>query len=99
MNRLAFGRLNISTLRNKQFDFLKRFVKNSLDIFMISKTKLDETFSELQCLMDGFIPPHRVDRNAFYIREDIPSRQISMKNDGENIGHVFVKINLRKKNG
>ena len=52
-------------------------MKNSLDVFMISETKLDETFPEGQFLMDGFTPPYRMDRNtngggiALYIREDI----------------------------
>ena len=40
--------------------------------------------------MDGFTPPYRMDRNtvgggiALYLREDIPSRQISLKN-----GEIF----------
>ena len=58
---------------------------------MISETKLDETFPENQFLMDGFTPPFRIDRNlngggiALYVREDIPSRQISFKNDDKDI--------------
>ena len=53
--------------------------------------------------MDGFTPPYRMDRNtngrgiALYVRENIPSRQISFKNDDKNIEHFFVEINLRKK--
>ena len=68
-------------------------VKNSLDVFMISETKLDETFPENQFLMDGFTPPFGIDRNlngggiALYVREDIPSRQISFKNDDKDIEH------------
>ena len=94
VNRLVIGHLNINSLRNK-FDSLKLLVKNSLDVFMISKTKLDETFPEGQFLMDGFIPPYRMNRNtngggiALYVREDIPSRQISFKNDGNDIGHFL----------
>ena len=94
VNRLVIGHLNINSLRNK-FDSLKLLVKNSLDVFMISKTKLDETFPEGQFLMDGFIPPYRMNRNtngggiALYVREDIPSRQISFKNDGNDIEHFL----------
>ena len=102
MNRLDIGNRNISYLRNK-FDNLKLLVKNSLDVFMISETKLDETLPEGQFLMDGFTPPHRIDRNTngggirIYVRENIPSRQISFKNDDKDIAHFFFEINLRKK--
>ena len=63
---------------------------------MISETKLYETFSEGQFLVDGFNSPYRMDRNtngggiAFYIREDMPSRQISFKNDDKDIEHFLV---------
>ena len=62
MKRLVIGYLNINSLRNK-FDSLK-LIKNSLDVFMISETKLDETLPEGQFLMDGFTPPYWIDRNT-----------------------------------
>ena len=102
MNRLTIGHLNINSLRNK-FDNLKLLVKNSLDVFMISKTKLDETFPEGQFLRYGFTPPYTMDKNsngggtALYIKEDILSRQILFKNDDKGIENFFVEINLRKK--
>ena len=34
---------------------------------------------------------------ALYIRENVPSRQISFKNDNRDIEQVFVAISLRKK--
>ena len=86
-----------------KFDDLKLLVKNNLVVFMISETKLYETFPEGQFLVDGFNPPYRIDRNtngggiAFDIREDMPSRQISFKNGDKHIEHFFVGINLRKK--
>ena len=80
VNRLVIGHFNINSLRNK-FDSLKLLVKNSLNVFMISGTKLDKTFPEGQCLRDRFTPPYRMVRNtngggiALYVREYIPSRQ------------------------
>ena len=94
MNRLVISHLNINSLRNK-FDSLKLLVKNSLDVFTIPETKLDETFPEGQFLMDRFTPPYRMDKNtnrsgiALYVREDIPSRQISLKNGDKDIEHFF----------
>ena len=86
-----------------KFDDLKLLLKTSLVVFMISETKLYETFPEGQFLVDGFNPPYRMERNtngggiAFDIGEDMPSRQISFKNDDKDIEHFFVGINLRKK--
>ena len=80
-------------------------MKNSLDVFMISETKLDETFPEGQFLMDGFTPPYRMDRNtngggiALYIREDIPSRQILFKTDDKDIEHFLLKSTPTRKSG
>ena len=102
MNRLAIGHLNINSLRNK-FDTLKVLVKNSLDIFMISETKLDKTFPEGKFLMDWLTPPYRMDRNTngggivHYVNEDMLSKQISFKSDDKDIEHFFVGINLCKK--
>ena len=53
--------------------------------------------------MDAFTSPYRMDRNtngggiALYIREDIPSRQISFKNDDKDIEHFFFEIILHEK--
>ena len=66
MNGLVIGHLNINSSYNK-FNSLKLLVKNSLDVFMISETKLDETFQEGQFLMDGFTPPYRMDRNTIEV--------------------------------
>ena len=51
--------------------------------------------------MDGYSVPFCFDRNGnggdilFYIKEDMPSKLLSMD---KNIEGFFVKINLRKKN-
>ena len=44
INKLILGHLNINSLRNK-FDILSEQVKGSIDIFMVSETKLDNRFS------------------------------------------------------
>ena len=51
---------------------------------MISETKLDESFPVGQFLIDGYSVPYRFDRDGndggilFYIREDIPSKLLSI---------------------
>ena len=63
---------------------------------MISKTKLDESFPSGQFLLDGYNFPFYFDRNGndvgilLYIREDIPSKLLSIN---KNIEASFVEVN------
>ena len=100
MNKLILGHLNINSLRNK-FDILQEQVKDNIDILMVSETKLDESFPIGQFLISGFSTPFRLDRNSngggilMYIREDIPSKLLSIEN--APIEGFFIEINLRNK--
>ena len=68
--------LNINSLRNK-FDLLTYQIKDTIDILMITETKLDESFPIGQFFINSFSIPFRLDsdRNGggilLYIREDI----------------------------
>ena len=81
------------------------FLSNSLDVFVISEAKLDETFPEGQFLMDRFTAPYRMDRHtnvggiARYVREDISSRQILFKNNDKDLEHVLLKSTSARKSG
>ena len=96
-NKIVVGHLNINSIRNK-FNFLARQVGGSIDILMISETKLDESFPPGQFLLDGYSVPFRFDRNGYgggillYIRIVIPSKFLSLN---KNIEGFFVQINLR----
>ena len=100
INRLIFGHLNINSLRNK-FDLLCEQIKGSIDMFMISETKLDDSFPQGQFLIDGFHSPFRFDRNKsgggilLYVREDIPTKILS--HDFLSAESFFVEIILHKK--
>ena len=48
-----FGYLNMNSLRTK-FGFLCEQIKGSIDTFMISESKLDDSFRYGQFLIDGF---------------------------------------------
>ena len=97
--KIVIGYLNINSLRNK-FDFLVTQVKGYIDILMISETKLDESFSIGQFLIDGYSVPFRLDRNEngggilLYVRDGIPSKLLSMNS---NIEDFFEEINLHNK--
>ena len=79
LNKVVVGHLNINSIKNK-FDFLAHQVQGNIDILMMSETKLDESFSLGQFLLDGYSVPFRSDRDGnggsilLFIREDIPSK-------------------------
>ena len=76
---MVFGHLNINSLRTK-FDFLCEQIEGSIDVFMISESKLDDSFPHGQFCIDGFHTLSRFGRNKnggrilLYVREDIPAK-------------------------
>ena len=56
INKLIKGQLNINSLRNK-FDCLVQKITGNVDIFMVSETKLDNSFPVGEFLIDGYGPP------------------------------------------
>ena len=55
--------LNINSIRNK-LDGLKFDIDNKIDIFLISETKLDDSFSMAQFLIEGFSTTYRREQNS-----------------------------------
>ena len=102
IHRVIISHLNINSIRNK-FVALSDIAKNKIDIMLISETKLNSSFSNSLFYIDGFSPPYRNDRTdrggglIFYVRNDIPSKElhnISIPIDKECI---FIEINIFKK--
>ena len=99
-NRLALAHININSIRNKS-DILVQQITNNVDILMISETKLDNSFPEDQLLIPRYSSPYRFDRNRrgggimLYVREDKPSKLLSIEN--QPIEGFYIEINLRKK--
>ena len=81
-NRLVFGNLNINTINDK-FEQLKHIIKSSVDVLVVTETKLDSSFPNGQFSNDGFARPFRRDRNKnrggvmIFVREDIPTKEIN----------------------
>ena len=84
LNKLIFAHLNINSIRNK-FEELISQVKGTVDVLMISETKIDDSFPIANFLIDGFSQPYRIDRNSsgggimLYVREDIPSNLLKVE--------------------
>ena len=88
MNKIVAGHLNINSIRNK-FDFLAHQVRGNIYILMISETKLDESFSPGQFLLDGYSVSFRSDRDGngggilSFIKEDILSKLLQINGNIE----------------
>ena len=100
MNKLIIGNLNINSIPEK-FDQLKVLISKNLDILVITETKLDSTFPVTQFLIEGY-KLYWIDRNRHgggilvYVREGIPSKELSKHTQPSDIEGIFLEINLRK---
>ena len=98
-SKLIFAHININSMRNK-FESLSTQVKGNIDVLMVSKTKIDDSFSVGNFVLDGFSTPYQLDYDSngggimLYIREDIPSNLLATdeKNHTESF---YVELNLR----
>ena len=100
-SRTIFGQIVINRMRH-MFDLLMSIIKNEIDIFIISETKIDNSLQISQFTMTGYSIPLRLDRTShgggilFFVREDIPCRIIKTDCDADFEG-ILAEINLRKK--
>ena len=94
------GHLNINSVGNKSEAFTY-IIGNNMD-FLISETKLDDSFPTVQFQMKCFSVSYRYDRNGkgggllLYIGEDIQSKLLISKSKC-NIETLSVAVNLRKR--
>ena len=51
--KVIFGHLNMNSLRNK-FDSISELIKGKVDIFLINKNELDESFTSNQLALSGY---------------------------------------------
>ena len=99
LGKIVIGHLNINSIRQK-FDSLIEITAGNIEILMISKSRLDESFPKGQFLTKGFSEPQRLDRNSkgggimLFIREDIPSKLLSTEKN--SIEAFYIEVNLRK---
>ena len=100
-NKIVFGHLNVNSLRNK-FQCLKDVIGQNIDIFLVSETKLNDSFPDAQFFIDGFRQPYRKDRTdkggglILYVHNNIPSRVIDIT-FAPLIEALVIEINLKKK--
>ena len=101
VNRIIIGYLNINSVRNK-FEMVSDLIRGSIDIFLISETKIDSTFPTSQFKVYGYSLPYRLDRSQngggllLYVREDIPSKLLQPKSLS-NIECIRIDISISKR--
>ena len=100
-HRLVIGNLTINSISTK-FDNLKLIIQGKIDMLVITESKADSTFPLNQFGMQRYSKPYRFDRNRngggvfINVREDIPSRELKIHNNAEDIESIFIEINLIK---
>ena len=102
VNGLIMGHLNVNSLRNK-FEMLEELIKDKIDIFLVSETRLDSSFPSGKFVIKGYSTPFRLDRNQNrggllrYVREDLPCKILKEYTPEKPIENIFVEINLRSR--
>ena len=91
------GHLNINSVRNK-FEYLKPVISPIFDIFLVSESKLDDSFPNSQFSLNGY-KMFRPDRNGsggglcIYVKETIAAKQLNLHLDIDNEA-IFLEINI-----
>ena len=98
---IIIAHLNVNSVNNK-FEGLKFLVQDNIDILVLSETKLDDTYTTNQFMIEGFASPFRADRNAhgggllIYVRDNIPSKILYNHSLPDNVEAIFIELNLKK---
>ena len=82
-NNPIIGYLNINTLQNKIISLREIIPKAPLDVFCVDETKLGDSFSNSQFILESFqFPPFRRDRNSkgggklVYVKQGIIAKRL-----------------------
>ena len=78
--KVLMGHLNINSIPNK-FQGIMDLIGNHLDVFLISETKIDDSFPDSQFYYNGFAAPYRRDRALgggalmLFVNQNLPSKK------------------------
>ena len=96
-HKIILGHLNINSLRNK-FELIADVIQGTFDIFLLSETKIDESFPDKQFRLNNY-KIFRKDRNRygggimFYVNENLPCKSLTTKID--NLTEtIFLEVNV-----
>ena len=97
-HKIILGHLNINSLRNK-FELIADVIQGTFDIFLLSKSKIDESFPDKQFRLNNY-RIFRKDRNRygagimFYVNENLPCKSLTIEID--NLTEtIFLEVNVQ----
>ena len=100
MKILILGHLNFNSVRNK-FETMKSIIKGTFDVFLISDTKIDNSFPNSQFLIYGY-RMFRCYRNCFgrspclYVKDNITSKQLNLHKENIDAEALYLETNIQK---
>ena len=99
-DRPVIAHLNINSLSSK-FEPLTEMVKESIDFFLVTESKLDDTFPMGQFQIEGFSRPIRLDRNRngggliVFMRDDLTCRELKPRVLYPELECTFLEVRIR----
>ena len=97
-HKVILGHLNINSLRNK-FESIAYVMQGTFDIFLLSETKIDESFPDKQFCLNNY-RIFRRNRNRyggevmFYVNENLPRKSLTTEID--NLPEtIFLEVNVQ----
>ena len=81
---------------------LKMLGQDTVDIIIISETKIDDSFPCNQFRMEGYQEPFRIDRNLYgggiilFIRDGVSCKEMKNPALPSKVEGIFIELNLRK---
>ena len=97
-HKIMLGHLNINSLRNR-FESIADVIQGTFDIFLLSETKIDESFPDKQFRVNNY-RIFQKDRNRygggimFYMNENLPCKSLTTEID--NLTEtIFLEVNIQ----
>ena len=99
------GYLNINSLRNKIVDARELFGKLQLDYFVLSETKLDDSFPSAQFYIENFEIRNRRDRDKNggglieFVRKGFITKKKSRNMKQKSVKSLLLSLPYQRKSG
>ena len=81
---------------------MKKIIEDKFDTFLISETKIDNSFPNSQFSINGYRMFRRA-RNCFggdlclYVKDSIASKQLNSHKENKDAEVIYLEINIRKR--
>ena len=97
--RPLIAQLNINSISSK-FEPLQMLIKDTIDLLVVTESKLDDTFPPDQFQIEGFSRPIRLDRNRngggiiIFVREGLTCKELKPRKLYPDIESTFLEIRI-----